>query len=44
MTKEEMIKRQQQENDSMFEILSKIPVKIYIGTIIPLLILIGGGI
>lgn len=31
MTKEEMIKRQQVENDSMFEILSKIPVKIYIG-------------
>jgi hypothetical protein len=31
LTKEEMVKRQQVENDAMFEILSKIPLKIYVG-------------
>ena len=31
MTKQAMLERQQAENDAMFEVLSKIPVKIYIG-------------
>jgi hypothetical protein len=31
LTKQEMLERQKAENDAMFEILSKIPVKIYIG-------------
>jgi len=31
MTKDKMLARQQAENDSMSEVLSKIPLKIYVG-------------
>ena len=43
MTKDKMLERQKAENDAMHEILSKVPLKIYVGGLIPFMLFLGTG-
>lgn len=43
MTKEQMLTRQNTEATQMNEILAKVPLKIYVGALIPFMLLLGSG-
>ena len=43
MTKEQMLTRQNMEATQMSELLGKVPLKIYVGALIPFIILLGSG-